>query len=215
MFHRISGTTAISGAVDSSFTLVEEKRGSGRARLTCVGRDIEYRELELRRSDENVWELGSDSREEPVLREDRIVVLLSAFMSTRTIFIGTPTELSEKIDPDKSEGVTPKKISRMILQSVEALRKNGIAAVIRRSNGKRVIELRRADSVDLEGAGEIVPIDPVADQVLTNQSANRAEDADSSLLGGQASRPAIRRPPFRGAAPNPAPAGEKEEPCRE
>ena len=96
-----------------------------------------------------------------MLREDRIVVLLSAFMSTRTIFIGTPTELSEKIDPDKSEGITPKKISRLILQSVEALRKNGIAAVIRRSNGKRVIELNRADSVDLEGAGEIVPIDPV------------------------------------------------------
>ncbi len=161
VFHRISGTTAISGAVDSSFTLVEEKRGSGRARLTCVGRDIEYRELELRRSEENVWELVSDSREEPVLREDRIVVLLSAFMSSRTIFIGTPTELSEKIDPDRIEGVTPKKISRLILQSVEALRKNGIVAVVRRSNGKRVIELNRADSVDLEGAGEIVPIDPV------------------------------------------------------
>ena len=63
VFHRISGTTAISGAVDSSFTLVEEKRGSGRARLTCVGRDIEYRELELRRGEENVWELVSDSRE--------------------------------------------------------------------------------------------------------------------------------------------------------
>ena len=41
MFHRISGPTAISGAVDSSFTLVEERRGSGRAKLTCIGRDIE------------------------------------------------------------------------------------------------------------------------------------------------------------------------------
>ena len=29
VFNRISGTTAISGAVDSSFTLVEERRGSG------------------------------------------------------------------------------------------------------------------------------------------------------------------------------------------
>ena len=114
MFHRISGTTAIIGVVDSSFTLVEEKRGSGRARLTCVGRDIEYRELE------------SDSREEPVLCEDRIVVLLSAFMSTRTVFIGTPTELSQRIDPDASADVTPKKVSRMILQSVEALRKMGL-----------------------------------------------------------------------------------------
>ena len=140
---------------------VEEKRGSGRARLTCVGRDIEYRELELRRSEENVWELVSDSRTQPELLEGQIVVLLSAFMSSRTTFIGTPTELSEKIDPDRIEGVTPKKISRLILQSIEALRKNGIQATVRRSNGKRVIELRRADSVDLEGDGEIVPIDPV------------------------------------------------------
>ncbi len=65
VFHRISGTTAISGAVDSSFTLVEERRGSGRAKLTCIGRDIEYRELELERNADNVWELLSDSRTQP------------------------------------------------------------------------------------------------------------------------------------------------------
>ena len=85
VFHRISGTTAISGAVDSSFTLVEEKRGSGRARLTCVGRDIEYRELEL--GTQRVKMCGSwfrTAETQPELREDRIVVLLSAFMSTRT-----------------------------------------------------------------------------------------------------------------------------------
>ena len=61
VFSRISGTTAISGAVDSSFTLVEDKRGSGKATLSCIGRDIEYRELTLERSAENVWELVSDS----------------------------------------------------------------------------------------------------------------------------------------------------------
>ena len=186
VFHRISGTTAISGAVDSSFTLVEERRGSGKARLTCIGRDIEYRELTLQRSSDNVWELVSDSREEPVLREERIVILLSAFMSAGTTFIGTPTELSAKIDPDRMEGITPKKISRMILQSVEALGKVGITAVIRRSNGRRVIELHRADSVDLEGAEEIVPIDPAVNVQPTEECAERAGDANSSLLGGQA-----------------------------
>ena len=169
-----------------------------------MGRDIEYRELELRRGEENVWELVSDSREEPVFHEDRIVVLISAFMSTRTVFIGTPTELSEKIDPNKAEGVTPKKISRLILQSVEALRKNGIAPVVRRSNGKRVIELNRVDSVDLEGAGEIVPIDPAAVDQPSGEGAAGAVETDSSLRGGQASRPAIRRAQFRGAAPYPA-----------
>ncbi len=99
VFHRISGTTAISGAVDSSFTLVEEKRGSGRAKLSCIGRDIEYRELTLERNGENVWELVSDSRTQPELLGDRIIYLLSELMRGRTEFIGTPTELSERIDP--------------------------------------------------------------------------------------------------------------------
>ena len=54
VFSRISGTTAISGAVDSSFTLIEDKRGSGKAKLSCIGRDIEYRELTLERNAENV-----------------------------------------------------------------------------------------------------------------------------------------------------------------
>ena len=161
VFHRISGTTAISGAVDSSFTLVEEKRGSGRAKLSCIGRDIEYRELTLERNGENVWELVSDSRTQPELLGDRIVYLLSELMRDRTEFIGTPTELSERIDPVGVERISPKKVSRQILQNLDALSKIGISGVVRRSNGKRLIELRRADSVDLEGTGEIVPIDPV------------------------------------------------------
>ena len=160
VFHRISGTTAISGAVDSSFTLVEEKRGSGRARLTCVGRDIEYWELELERSGDNVWQLVSDSRTQPELLGDRIVYLLSELMRDRTEFIGTPTELSEQIDPVGVERISPKKVSRQILQNLDALRKIGISAVVRRSNGKRLIELRRAESDDTQGVPVVDPVDP-------------------------------------------------------
>ena len=158
VFHRISGTTAISGAVDSSFTLVEERRGSSRARLTCVGRDIEYRELELRRGEDNVWEMVSDSREQP---ETHMVSLLSDLLKVQREWIGTPTELSQRIDPDGRVGVTPKKVSLMILKSIEALGEIGITAVTRRSNGRRIIELRRAESDDMAGTPETVPIDPV------------------------------------------------------
>ena len=160
VFSRISGTTAISGAVDSSFTLVEDKRGSGKAKLSCIGRDIEYRELTLERNAENVWELVSDSRTQPELLGGQIVILLSELMSDRTEFIGTPTELSAQIDPAGSEGITPKKVSRLILQSVAALSKIGISAVVRRSNGKRLIELRRAESDDAQGTQAVDPIDP-------------------------------------------------------
>lgn len=146
VFNQISGTTAISGAVDSSFTLVEERRGSGRAKLSCIGRDIEYRELELQRNGENVWELVADSIEQPGKPEDRIVDLLSAFLESRAEFTGTPTELSEKIDPDSTIGITPKKAARLILQNAAALGEAGITHIIRRSNGKRLIQLRRADS---------------------------------------------------------------------
>ena len=160
VFSRISGTTAISGAVDSSFTLVEDRRGSGKATLSCIGRDIEYRELTLERNAENVWELVSDSRTQPELLGGRIVILLSELMRDRTEFIGTPTELSAQIDPVGSEGITPKKVSRLILQSVAALSKIGISAVVRRSNGKRLIELRRAESDDAQGTQAVDPIDP-------------------------------------------------------
>ena len=126
VFSRISGTTAISGAVDSSFTLVEDKRGSGKATLSCIGRDIEYRELTLERNAENVWELVSDSRTQPELLGGRIVILLSELMRDRTEFIGTPTELSAQIDPAGTEGLTPNSFSQRIRKSVDALRRNGL-----------------------------------------------------------------------------------------
>ena len=160
VFNRISGTTAISGAVDSSFTLVEDKRGSGKATLSCIGRDIEYRELTLERNAENVWEMIADSKTQPELLGDRIVCLLSELMRNRTEFIGTPTELSEKIDPVGVERISPKKVSRLILQNLDALCKLGILCVVRRSNGKRLIELRRAESDDTQGAPALDPVDP-------------------------------------------------------
>ena len=161
VFNRISGTTAISGAVDSSFTLVEDRRGSGKAKLSCIGRDIEYRELSLERNVENVWEMVADSRTQPELLGDRITYLVSELMRDRTKFIGTPTELSEKIDPVGMERISPKKVSRLILQNLDALSKIGISGMVRRSNGKRLIELRRAESDDAQGVPVVAPVDPV------------------------------------------------------
>ena len=91
---------------------------AARQRSPCIGRDIEYRELTLERNAENVWELVSDSRTQPELLGGRIVILLSELMRDRAEFIGTPTELSAQIDPAGSEGITPKKVSRLILQAL-------------------------------------------------------------------------------------------------
>ena len=71
-------------------------------------------------------------------------------MHDRTEFIGTPTELSERIDPVGVERISPKKVSRQIVQNLDALSKIGISVVMRRSNGKRLIELHRAESDDTQ-----------------------------------------------------------------
>ena len=78
-------------------------------------------------------------------------------MVSRTEFIGTPTQLSEQIDPDSAAGISPKKVVRQLMKNAGALKKAGIAFTIRRSNGKRLIELRRAESDDPAGAPGIDP----------------------------------------------------------
>lgn len=104
----------------------------------------------------------SGSREQPLLLESRVVFLISKFLRSRTEFIGTPTELSQQISPAGVEQITPKKVSLLILQSVDALSKIDVLVSVRRSNGKRLIELRRADSVDFPGIREIGPCDPAS-----------------------------------------------------
>ena len=169
VFKRISGTTAISGAVDSSFTLVEEGRGSGRATLYCIGRDVEYRELSLVRSECNVWDVEETLL--PVNKSDNLISLLSEFVRSRGNFIGTPTELASSIDPAGTQNISTRTLSRKLLQSDAALRKSGIEAVFRRSNGKRIIELSSADSDDTTAPGNIGTIDPVAAHVAAGAPA--------------------------------------------
>ena len=157
----ISGTTGLSGATDSNFVLRKSQRRENTATLYYTGRDIPYRELALEfNGEDHVWKLLSDNCEQTEHPSERILFLLSELMRDRAEFIGTPTELSAQIDPVGSEGITPKKVSRLILQSVAALSKIGISAVVRRSNGKRLIELRRAESDDAQGAQAVDPIDP-------------------------------------------------------
>ena len=160
VFSRISGTTAISGAVDSSFTLIEDKRGSGKATLSCIGRDIEYRELTLERNGENVWELVSDSRTQPELLGGQIVILLSELLRRQPEISAPAKVLLEKIDPAGAEGLTPNSFSHRIRKSVDALRRNGITVSFRKSNGDRLICLKRVDGVDDPAAENIVTIGP-------------------------------------------------------
>lgn len=149
-FNRISGTTGIQGAVDSSFILVEETRGSGVATLSCVGRDIDYREIKLKRGENNIWQVVSDSFENHDLLADDIVILLSDFMKDKEYHKSTPTELAEELSKNRDDKISSKTLTKRILQNTLELEERCISVVIRKSNGKRLIEIlrNRDDRVD-------------------------------------------------------------------
>ena len=102
----------------------------------------------------------ADSCEQSKQSGSKIIFLLSALLNSTPDFIGTPTELANRIDPDGTVGITPKNVARQILQNVDALRKTGIIATARRSNGKRIIELHSVESADPSGPPAVGTFDP-------------------------------------------------------
>ena len=160
----ISGSTGLSGAADSAFVLQKNARSANAATLHCTGRDIPDRTLKLELGeDDHIWKLLSDSKtctDASKISALQLVHLFSALLSADPEYIGTPSALSAKIDPDGSLGITPKKVTRLVRESVAALRENGILADTYRSNGKRWISLKRADSADFLPVKTIGTIDP-------------------------------------------------------
>ena len=157
----ISGTTGLSGATDSNFVLRKSKRRENTATLYCTGRDIPYRELALEfDGEDHVWKLLSDDCEQNEQPSERILFLLSELLRQQPEISAPAKVLLEKIDPAGAEGLTPNSFSHRIRKSVDALRRNGITLSFRKSNGDRLICLKRVDGVDDPAAENIVTIDP-------------------------------------------------------
>ena len=157
----ISGTTGLSGATDSNFVLRKSQRRENTATLYCTGRDIPYRELALEfDGEDHIWKLLSDDCEQTEQPNERILFLLSELLRRQPEISAPAKALLEKIDPAGAEGLTPNSFSHRIRKSVDALRRNGITVSFRKSNGDRLICLKRADGVDDPATENIVTIDP-------------------------------------------------------
>ena len=138
----VSGTTGITGGADSNFVLIKTKRSSARATLSCTGRDIEYRELEINfDSDSKLWELISDSVETPEILLEDITATVVKFMKNEKSFSGTPAELAERLSAYTKEEISPIVLSKRLNQNIPELEELGIRYKSKRSNGKRLIFL--------------------------------------------------------------------------
>ena len=150
VFNQITGSTGLQGAVDTMFTLSQSKRGEKTATLSCVGRDIESRELELERSEDNIWIKISDSLSESNLKDLSFIKAVEIFMCDKDSYIGNATELSTLLSEISDDTFSNKSISKNIKRLSKSLEKLGILGSARRSNGKRIVELVKAgdDSAD-------------------------------------------------------------------
>ena len=128
----ISGSTGLSGAADSTFVLQKHSRLANIASLHCTGRDIPDRTLKLEfGEDDHVWKLLEDGKTRSTTSKIsmlQIEILLSELLQKESEISAPAKALLEKIDPAGSLGITPKKITRLVRESVAALRENGILA---------------------------------------------------------------------------------------
>ena len=159
----ISGTNGISGATDTNFVLMKTSRNKSAAILYCTGRDIEYRELRLEfDSETHFWNLLSDNSPSVEQPDGRLLSLLSALLRQQSEISAPAATLLKIIDPNNAEGLTPNLLSRRIRKNVDILGKNGIMVSFRKSNGERLICLKRADRDANITTANTDPIDPAA-----------------------------------------------------
>ncbi|MDD4760907.1 MAG: AAA family ATPase, partial [Bacteroidaceae bacterium] len=112
VFNQITGSTGLQGAVDTIFTLAQNKRGERTATLSCIGRDIESRELELERSEDNVWIKISDSLSESSIKDMNFIKAVEVFMSDKENYLGNATELSTLLNEKSDDKFSNKVISK-------------------------------------------------------------------------------------------------------
>lgn len=147
--NKISGTTGISGAVDTTFILDKSKRSQNNATMICTGRDIEYRELELNFSKDNhMWNIVSDSLENPeILLPDDVFAVIE-FMKREKLFVGSNTELTEKFNAVYKKQYTANAFKRMLNQYRFQFEDYNVFFNSYRSSGKRYINIRYEESDD-------------------------------------------------------------------
>ena len=140
--NKISGTTGISGAMDAIFVLDKSKRNADMATLVCTGRDIEYREMEMRLLKENcTWDLVSDSLENPQMTLPDEMVLLVEYMKEQKSFSGTNSEFTEAFSSYYGRKLSAKNLKQMMNRWRYSLEEYGVQFTNHRSNGQRLVDI--------------------------------------------------------------------------
>lgn len=165
-FNMISGSTGLSGCVDGSMVLIETKRGSRKAKLHCVGRDIENQEINVV-FENSRWKVSDDIKN---VKPDYFSFAVHDFMVTQKTFKGSATQLATELGKVLCKEVFSNRVKKDLIQHAYELQDYGVTFESKRSNGQRIIILNydpKSDSSDgrnlmaevCENADPTVPVD--------------------------------------------------------
>lgn len=139
-FMDISGTTAISGAVDGMMVMQKEKRSSAECRLSVTGRDVEYVELLLTRNGIR-WEFVEQLTESEAYEAsipDAVKAIAEWLACGTCRWSGTASELLEVAG---MAGMSSAAIGKLLAQHSDWLRQQGISYTRSRTGVSRNINL--------------------------------------------------------------------------
>lgn len=146
-FNQLSGSTGITGAVDSSYVLRKDSRSSDTATLLATGRDIEYQELTLCFEDKR-WTLLERKDAEEIRKSEipPFLFQLVAFVRKRGSFKGTVTQLLAEMG---YTDIAPNAVTKFIARYYdEVLTPAGILYSSKRTATERLLSLYAYDGCD-------------------------------------------------------------------
>lgn len=180
-YNMISGSTGISGCVDGSMVLIENKRGSRNAKLHCVGRDIENQEINLV-FEKSRWKVSDEVKQsEP----DFFSFAVHDFMIERKVFKGSATELASELSEQLHKEIFANHIKKELMKHAYELQRYGVTFESKRSNGQRVIILKYDLKSDTSDGKNLMPEAVVfTDPTVTERSSECVEKPLNTLFEG-------------------------------
>jgi hypothetical protein len=179
-FNMISGSTGLSGCVDGSMVLIESKRGSRKAKLYCVGRDIENQEINVV-FERSRWKVSDEIKN---IEPDYFSFAVHDFMVTQKKFKGSATELAEKLSALLDKEVFSNRVKKDLIQHAYELLDYGVTFESKRSNGQRIIILNYDMKSDSSDGRNLMPKEcENADPAVTCGNSEMLENPLNTLFG--------------------------------
>jgi hypothetical protein len=149
-FQMVSGTTGLTGGVDTTYVLEKDKRSENIAKLYITGRDVEYMELSLQ-FENCIWECISCETAEDVRKHEtpEFIYRVVSFMAGRGEWRGNATDLLNEME-DTTTAINV--VTKLLNQHHGVVAESGIEYQYNRTGKSRLIRLRSdgCDGCDTE-----------------------------------------------------------------